>query len=130
MTDKPEKILVPLARSWNNPPELQLQTDNIVNQGYDYTERAYRLKAANRNIQQINFTLQGSDNSPVFNPAFVIYNLTTDGLTLFVNDVPVTSKKKVRFSLEYDVEGTPRVIVWSQIFSTKPVKFKIVRKSN
>ena len=130
MTDKPEKILVPLARSWNNPPELQLQTDNIVNQGYDYTERAYKLKAANRNIQQINFTLQGSDNSPVFNPAFVIYNLTTDGLTLFVNDVPVTSKKKVRFGLEYDVEGTPRVIVWSQIFSTKPVKFKIVRKSN
>lgn len=130
MTDKPEKILVPLARSWNNPPELQLQTDNIVNQGYDYTERAYKLKAANRNIQQINFTLQGSDNSPVFNPAFVIYNLTTDGLTLFVNDVPVTSKKKVRFGLEYDVEGTPRVIVWSQIFSTKPVEFKIVRKSN
>lgn len=85
---------MPLARSWNNPPELQLQTDNIVNQGYDYTERAYKLKAANRNIQQINFTLQGSDNSPVFNPAFVIYNLTTDGLTLFVNDVPVTSKRK------------------------------------
>ncbi|MCD6374568.1 MAG: LamG domain-containing protein [Caldisericaceae bacterium] len=130
MTDRPDKILVPLARSWNNPPALQLRTQNILNQGYDYTERAYKLKAANRNIQQINFTLQGSDNSPVFNPAFVIYNLTTDGLTLFVNDVPVTSKKKVRFGLEYDVEATPRVIVWSQIFSTKPVEFKIVRKSN
>jgi len=45
MTDKSAESLVALARSWNRPPKIKVSGSAYQNDGYDYTQRAYLLKA-------------------------------------------------------------------------------------
>jgi len=67
---KPIASLIPLAKSWNYPaaPGDADGTDIPV---YNRKQRAYELTAS---APRVSFTLDGSANSPIVNPAFVISN--------------------------------------------------------
>jgi hypothetical protein len=116
MTDKDPKTLVPLARSWNFPAVLKLKSGGFESHGYDFTQRAYLLNA-NGNPGTIRFILEGSKDSPVVNPAFVIKNFSDKNFSgkdfrLTINGKSIPHGKDFRYSVEYDVEGNASMIVW------------------
>jgi hypothetical protein len=116
MTDKDPKSLVTLARSWNFPTELKLISQRYKSDGYDYTQRAYRLTADGK-ISKLTFALNGSRDSPIVNPAFVIKHWDKKDIKLTINGKPVLRGKDFRYAVEYDAEGTPSVIVWIKLQS-------------
>ena len=68
MTNKSAKNLLPLARSWLDPPKATVQS-GANSLGYHPGQRAYRLEATGGPIL---VTLEGSEDSPVVNPCFVV----------------------------------------------------------
>jgi hypothetical protein len=66
--------LVALAKSWNHAPAIPVAA-GCECKGYDQSQRAYVLDATARTIS---FSLQGSEDTPVFNPCFVIKHWDSD----------------------------------------------------
>jgi hypothetical protein len=114
MTDAAPESLVPLARSWNFPPELRVKTTGIKSEGYDFTQRAYLLTSnpAGGGSRELEFTLEGSPESPVYHPAFLVRNAEGTDYRLTINGKDVPRGTDFRMAVEYDVEGTPTMVVW------------------
>jgi hypothetical protein len=122
LTDQPVTNLVSLAKSWNRPPAIAA-TDGCESRGYEQSQRAYMLTAARREIA---FTLQGSADSPVVNPCFVIKHW--DGNSpekISVNGKPVPPGKSLRQGIVHDTEGRRELVVWLELNSTSPVQVRI-----
>jgi hypothetical protein len=124
MTDKDPKTLVTLARSWNFPADIKLSSPASGTCQYDMTQKAYIIDAKN-NTESLKFTLAGSKDSPVLNPPFVISNWVNSDIRLTINGKIINHGKDFRYSIQYDVEGNPSVIVWIKYLSEKEVEFEL-----
>jgi len=125
MTDKDPKSLVALARSWNYPPELIFSDSSPGSAKYDYTQRAYLINARG-NTKSIRFILNGSNDSPIFNPAFLINNWINTDIQLNIDGKNVDRGKDFRYSIEYDFEGNPLIIIWIKYQAEKNTKFEFI----
>ena len=111
MTDQPEKILVDLARYWNNPPKIRIIGSDYESKGFDYKQRAFVINTV-RHGKELNITFDASKKSPIFNPAFVIQNWDGSDIKLKIHDKAIPRGKDFRYGMEYDVEGNISLIVW------------------
>lgn len=122
MLNKEPLELLRLAKSWIQPPELQ-QTAGCSSNGCDRTQRAYVLSADSASMS---FTLEASDNSPVYNPCFVIKNWgSKDRSLVTMAGKEQTAGPDCRQGLIRDTDGTCTMIVWIKTEATTPVKFEI-----
>ena len=119
LSDKNPKELIPLARSWNYPPKLS-NTKGCINLGYKPEERAYILE---RTDKKISFNLNGDEEAPIYNPAFVIAKWTNSKINVGVkiNGKDLNGTNKFKRGLVRDVSGNQMLIVWIKLISTKPV---------
>ena len=98
--------LIRFGRSWAFAPELTLISKNCKSGGYDRAERCYRIDCTG-NPGSIEFTLAGSKNSPIINPAIVVENWNSDGAKILVNGKE-TGNGKV--GINHHLEGDDLVI--------------------
>jgi len=121
-TDKPATSLIPLAKSWNRPPKLK-DLNGCENSGYVQTERAYQLIAKKSSLS---FVIDGSEETPIHNPCFVIQKWTDSNKSRLEADgkelVPGTS---FRQGIIRDTDGTKTLVIWLQLQSTSPVRFRV-----
>jgi hypothetical protein len=125
MTDNDPLTLVTLARSWNYPAELKFSDSTSGPWKYDYSQRAFLIDRGN-DTGNIRFTLNGSKESPVVNPAFVISNWVNSDILLTVDGKSIRRGKDFRYSIEYDVEGKPSAIIWIKCQAEKQVEFDLI----
>ncbi|MDA0889162.1 MAG: LamG domain-containing protein [Bacteroidetes bacterium] len=125
MTDKDPQTIVSLARSWNYPAELKLSGSGFESAGYDYSQRAYILRMKS-NPANLKFTLAGNEGSPLVNPAFVIKNWKSSNVRLILDGKSINRGKDFRYAVEYDVDGTPSLIVWIKYQSEKKAEFELI----
>jgi len=131
MTNKDPQTLVALARSWNYPANLILESSGFKSEGYDYTQRAYLFESLNsRSQSEITLRLEASEESPLVNPAFVIKYWNGDEFNLLINGDPIPRGKDFRYGVEYDVEGNPTIIIWLKYNSEEPVDISIMPVNN
>jgi hypothetical protein len=126
LTDKEPSELMPLARSWNYPAELT-GAEGCISYGYAPEERAYILGRTDENIS---FTLNGSVETPLFNPAFVIKNWK-DGDSkagVKLNGRVFRDGSKFRQGVVYDTDGSPQLIVWIKYESEASAVIEIREK--
>jgi len=122
LTDKPISSLVPLGRSWNNPPKLTI-VEGCIDRGYSMEQRAYQLTAKGR---KISFTLDASEESPIFNPCFVIRGWGSAAKAeLKVNGKTIESGKSFRQGIIRDTDGTQTLVIWIKAESTKLLRFAL-----
>jgi hypothetical protein len=125
MTDRDPKHLAALARSWNNPPVLELLGEAFANEGYDKNQRAYVLS---RNGQgkpaELNFSIKASEESPIVNVPMVIKNWGGYEARLILDGKPVAQSKAFRVGHRRGLEVTD-LIVWIQVESRTPLKFRL-----
>jgi len=77
--------LIRLGRSWAHAADLAVKTPGIVSHGFDRSRRCYRLRNATGTRGAIEFTLSGSKDSPIINPAFTVEDWNHDSPRLIVN---------------------------------------------
>jgi hypothetical protein len=69
-TDDDITTLIPRAKSWSSPPAI-VNNGRVRQHGFNQGQRAFILTALS---DSFNFTLQGSEATPINNPCFVIKN--------------------------------------------------------
>jgi hypothetical protein len=125
LTEKPAGELVPLAKSWLRPAELNLKTGAFGYEGYDRTQRAYVLvRKVGNQPGFIEFELAASEESPVINPAFVIRNWGEADAVLRIDGEVVKHGKNFRFGHNRTLDQT-ELVVWIVQESTRLVKVAI-----
>jgi hypothetical protein len=114
--------LLPLARFWNNPPALS-RTRGCTSKGYDKAQRAYQLTAKSK---EISFTFEASEESPIFNPCFVIKNWGSAAkANLKINGRKIESGKSFRQGIIRDTDGTLTLVIWFKAESTKSMRLAL-----
>jgi hypothetical protein len=129
MTDKPVQGLLPLAKSWLTPPDLQIDGNAYTTSGYDPTQMAYLL-ANTVPDQPTPFTciLAASADSPIVNPALVIQGWGDVSANLELNGEAVMIGKDARIGHRYGLEGTD-LVVWIRTESIDPVTITVTPDS-
>jgi hypothetical protein len=122
MTDKPVEELIPLAKSWSNPAEIEvIQSHTIA--VYKPEERAYHI-IPDENGEDLDVVLLGSEDSPVINPAFVIRNWGDNEVELRINDKLIERGKDFRYGFRENLESTD-LIVWFRIETNERITFSL-----
>jgi len=108
----PESIeeLVPLARSWNYPAELNVVEGNVTSKAYDKFQRAYVLECED-GAGRIELEISASEKSPLVNPAFVFQGWGEDGVTVEVDGDILEHGDDYRAGYEKKIDGT-NLVLW------------------
>ena len=119
----PTGELVSLAKSWVNPPQLDItQGKGITSEGYDKTQRAFILSCTGK-PSRIKSKVRASKDSPVVNPAFLIKNWGRDEIKLKIDGKEIKEGKDLRIGFENDKD----LVIWLRYESVKPVQILVSR---
>jgi len=119
MLDLDKDQLVTLARSWLTAPKIASLSG--AEGQFEPGQRAYVLNKTGNNIQ---LTINASEESPMVNPSFVIKNWGTDKLAkITIDDVDQSDFAKQ--GLVRDTDGTNKLVVWVENESTNTSKVSI-----
>lgn len=129
MTDQPPESLAALARSWNSPPTLTVTSPGYDSQGYDHTQRAYVLRGDGTD-KPLRFELEASEQSPIRNFVLVVGNWKSSDVSLQIDGKAMPSGQDFRYGVEYDVTGTPRLIVYIRHESMRPTKVELAPRNS
>ena len=125
LTDKKVEELVPLANSWSNPSKIVVEGNNLKNIGYDPEQMAYVLELTEQNDHsKIEFSINGSNDSPVHNPVIVIKNFNAKSVEVTIDGNSLIEGKDYRYGIEDNIEGS-YLILWNILDSTEPIQFNL-----
>jgi len=125
MTSAPAADLATMARSWGNPPKLQLTGEGFSGGDYDQTERAYVL--ARKDVARdtaLTFRLNASKESPVHNVALVVKGWGDARADLALDGTKVPRGKDFRFGHASSPEGTD-LVVWIKTQAATPIEIAL-----
>jgi hypothetical protein len=126
MTEKSFEELNLVAKSWSQAPELKVKGASLSSQGYDRSERAYKLSRKEQaSGDNCKFELAASEQSPVFNPAFVIENWSGGDPAVKIDGKTVPQSKNLRIGRRHLLKGD-NLIIWLQLESTKRVSVELI----
>jgi hypothetical protein len=118
LTEEPIDELVPLARSWNHPPELKVLKGNVQSKGYDKFQRAWVLECEDGGTR-IEIQLPGTKEMPVVNPAFVLKGWGEKAISISISGKEAKEGMDYRVGYENKLEGTD-LVVWFKGESNEP----------
>jgi hypothetical protein len=107
MNDMDMSDLTEFGRSWAYAPEVSVDGSGFVSEGYDKSERCYQFKNSKGKPGSLRFTLSGSRDTPVRNPAFYIRNWNADGATVLVDG---REPGDSRIGIHHELDGTDLVV--------------------
>jgi len=119
--------LVEFGRSWAYAPVLEVSKE-FENLGYDRSERCYQIQnVGGRKVvlrQRLNLRLEveGSEESPICNPAFYVHDWNGAEPVVKVNGIVF---KKARLGLKHELEGTD-LVLYVPIESKQKVQIELV----
>ena len=115
--------LVPLARFWNNPPDVKVLSgaDKVR---FDQSQKAYILEATGGEIA---LSVEASESSPLLNPCFVIRNWGKNQIHFSVEDVVLDQGTDFRVGF-VPVEGGYNLVVWLRTQLVQKVAIHIVEQ--
>lgn len=122
MNDLAFDELIKFGKSWAYPAELVLKNKNFKSDGYYRSERCYKIYNQGQKPEPVSFTLRGSKNSPVFNPAFYIENWNGQGARVLIDGQEI---KVSRIGIKETLTGQDLIIFIPLIKETK-VEIEII----
>jgi hypothetical protein len=125
LTDQPIEALLPLARSWLRPPVLTVVSGGFAGEGYDPTERAYRVRCGTPGEPAtLSFRIEGSAESPIVNPAIVVRDWGERDVTLVMDGASVGRGEAFRCGQRRRLDGTD-LVAWIRLRSDSPVRMEL-----
>ncbi len=99
--------LIRFGRSWAFAPELKIKGDHFTSGGYDRSQRCYQIENKSDKNTPLEFSLEGTKESPVSNPAIFIRNWNSDGAKVMVNGKPV---RDCQIGINHELGGADLVV--------------------
>ncbi len=122
LTDLPAAELTSLNRSWNSPPAI-VDLSGGRSAGCDPRQKAYVMT---RESERLSFGLNGSEESPILNPCFVIRGWGGPSpARLKIGGQDRAPGPDFRQGIIRDTDGTRTMVIWIRQRSTGPVKYEI-----
>lgn len=73
LSDKPPTDIARLVRSWDSPPNLSILQGGFASDGYDPSQRIYRLSRSGETVgDDLTLRIEASDASPMVNLAILV----------------------------------------------------------
>ncbi|KPL12332.1 MAG: hypothetical protein AMS26_18220 [Bacteroides sp. SM23_62] len=116
--------LARLARSWLQPPPLEIKNGDFMNEGYDFTQRAYVLNCTDKESDNLEMEILAGHDSPMVNICLVIKGWETDDIAVQLNDLELKENKGYRMGQRRGLERED-LIVWIDYESVNPCKLRI-----
>jgi hypothetical protein len=124
LTDKAAADLVPLAKSWLEPPRASVE-GACESKGYDPTQLAYVFVAERPGqASELTVKLAVSEASPAVNPAFVIEGWGSPGASVSLDGAALTMGTDYRVGHSEGVDGK-NLVVWINTTQTDPMTVEI-----
>jgi hypothetical protein len=124
MTKEGAAELVPLAKSWLHAPEMVIATEGYTGGIYDEAERAYAVEQVSGNRVPLEFSIRGSRESPLINPAFIIKNWGEQPAVLSVNGKVMEPGEDFRQGIRKGTHGDD-LIIWIRLTKQDTVKISL-----
>jgi hypothetical protein len=125
LTTKSPADLLPLAKSWLSLPNMQVQGADYHNDGYDPTQQAYLLtRIKSGSPVTLRLTLDGTEASPVLDPAIVIKDWGDGGAQLKIDGKSVACGKAFRLGHIRRLESTD-LVIWMEKQLTAPFNIEL-----
>jgi hypothetical protein len=124
MNDKPFDRLIPLAKSWIQAPKLTTISGNIKSDGYDFSQRAYRLHREGPGKLSALLVMEAAPDSPMVNGCLIIKNWGDEEAVLEIDGRVLERGNGCRIGRIQTLEGCD-LVVWIEKESIKPVKIDI-----
>ena len=104
--------LIPLAKSWIDPPRLLVQGGGYTSEGYDPTQRAYVVFAsAPVSAATVHLVLKAENATALYHPAVIIRGWGDRNPSISVNGKPVTLDKNVRVAVAPRLDSSD-LLIW------------------
>jgi hypothetical protein len=117
--------LVELARSWSTPAGLTIQSGPFISNGFDRSERAWRIaRRKGSGSQAVTLTFAASATSPIRNVALVVEGWGDTGAALHVDGRTVARGQGFRYGHRHRLDGTD-LIVWVDVVSDRAVTLQL-----
>jgi hypothetical protein len=116
--------LLPIAKSWLNPPSVKLRTSDYEDHGFDRTERAFVLARRQSSGKPLDLVLEASAEAPIVNPAFLVKNWGDRKVRVRVDGQLVAESKDLRSGITHRLDGAD-LVVWVRRTSSKPTRFTL-----
>ncbi|MCX6872642.1 MAG: LamG domain-containing protein [Verrucomicrobia bacterium] len=118
-TRQPAASLVPLAKSWNQPPEIAALA-GCKAAAYRKESRDFPLVAEK---ESMSVRIAATGESPLVNPCFIIRNWGHNGAARV--KTTAAGVKDVRQGVIIDTDGTKTMVIWLDLTSTAEVSVNI-----
>ncbi|MGC9057283.1 MAG: hypothetical protein ACP5J6_10580, partial [Candidatus Saccharicenans sp.] len=122
MNDLPFEQIIKFGRSWAYPAEIVLKSNNFKSEGYDRSERCYKINNLSSKPESLTFILKGSKSSPIINPAIYIKNWNGQETRILVNGQEI---KESRIGLNNTLAGID-LVVFIPITKESETKIEII----
>lgn len=118
ISDKPVEDLIPFARFWLSPPDIEYDQDLLTFEGFSRNDRAYHFKKKEKGKKKIEISISASSSSPLVNPVFVIKNWGDHGLTCKIDGAEQAGGNIMRYSINRTLESKD-LIIWIAVHANK-----------
>ncbi len=124
MTDLTLQQLAIVARSWNFPAELNIETQGFMSHGYDRGQRSYVLERTDAPPgSPLAIKLQAESASPLYHPVFIIRKWGSVSADVNV-DGNQAENLDIRIGYRHYIDHSD-LIIWCDLESDRPVQIEI-----
>jgi hypothetical protein len=113
-----------LARSWLQPPSLDIKNSAFTNEGYDFTQRAYILNSTDNKSSNLEVEIKAGNDSPIVNICMIINGWDTEDITVQLNGQELQEDTEYRIGRRRGLERED-LIVWIDHESINPSRILI-----
>lgn len=123
-TNKSIETLLPLTRSWLNPPEMKILSKGFKNSGYDLTQRAYVISKGETSADPLVLELVPGENSLIYNPAIYIENWGETRFSLKIRNETLTREQYRAGYVRHP--GRTDLVIWLKIEGKAPLNISVI----
>ena len=114
------KELVPLAKSWLNPPKMELKNNNKV--FYEAAERAYVVNDLKNGI--LEGKLLANPNQPAWKPEIILNNIRIVNPKVMINKQILEPDKDYKYGIVQELDQW-KTIIWIDAIFNENIDFLI-----
>jgi hypothetical protein len=117
LSDRPLEELVPFAKSWIQPPTLEMEGTSYTYEGYNLNERAFEFLNASADPAPLSLRFLADPDTPLVNPVLIVKDWGTQDVELLQDEKPVSEETGFRYAIRRTLHSRDLILWLDQTFT-------------